>query len=273
MNKRQLGMPHHLILSHICLTYHHTHQRWALLSRIQTTWIQSLKLGIRNHCQDHGQLLNAPVHPPIRKLHQGAQKPRATTTAPSQIQDTLRSRLDRRDAVIPNLQTLSSNATVSDAVKNLLTSYEGLPQWVASQFTNMYAMSDPILVKQAILQITLVMCDAASLPWAAVKSAWASSMHEVEEGLLTWADSTQWTINRLIASQAALAQPQLSTASSTTKRPCKYSNEASCSHESHHGAYSHICSHCYKQEKQFTYPEHKCNAKQRHSNRTQQNSN
>ena len=233
---------------------------------------------------------------------------------------------DRRDTVIPNLQTLRSNATMSDAVNNLLASYEGrihadiqqgkqqstklsgrynthdtisaqphlrwpnegfhasngkkrltydelsLPQWVAGQLTNIHAMSDPILVKQAILQITLAMRDAASLPWAAVKSAWASSMHEVEEGLLTWADATQWGINRLSTSQAALAQPQLPAASSSTKRPCKCFNEASCSHENHHGSYSHICAYCYKQGKQFTHPEHKCNAKQRLNTKPQQNS-
>ena len=97
-------------------------------------------------------------------------------------------------------------------------------------------------------------------------------MHEVEDGLLTWGDSTQWAINRLSASQAAMAQPQLSAASSSTKRPCKYFNEASCSHENHHGSYSHICAYCYKQGKQFTHPEHKCNAKQRLNTKPQQNS-
>ena len=105
-----------------------------------------------------------------------------------------------------------------------------LPQWAAGQLTNIHSKSDPILVKQAILQMTLAMRDTASLSWAGVKSAWASSMHEVEEGLLTWVNSTQWAINRLSASQAALAQPQLPTASSSTKRPYKFFNEASCLH-------------------------------------------
>ena len=126
---------------------------------------------------------------------------------------------------------------------------------MAGQLTNIHAISENILVKQAILQITLAMHDAASLPWAAVKSAWAYSMHEVEEGLLSWADSTQWAINRLSASQAALAQPQIHSASSSTKRPCKFFNEASCSHENHHGSYSHICAYCYKQGKQLSHPE------------------
>ena len=96
------------------------------------------------------------------------------------------------------------------------------------------------------------------------------SMLEVKEGLLTWADSTLWVINRLSASQIALAQPQATATFSTMKRPCKYYNEASCLHEGHHGANFRIYSHCYKQGKQFRHPEHKCNAKQRHSNEVQQ---
>ena len=97
-----------------------------------------------------------------------------------------------------------------------------IPQWVAGRLTNIYAMSDPTLVKQAILQMTLAMRDAASLPWAAVKLVWASSMHEVEEGSLTLTDFTQRVINRLSASQIALAQPQATATSSSAKMPCKY---------------------------------------------------
>ena len=33
--------------------------------------------------------------------------------------------MDSRDAVVPNLQTLRNNPTISEAVNNLLTSYEG----------------------------------------------------------------------------------------------------------------------------------------------------
>ena len=66
------------------------------------------------------------------------------------------------------------------------------------------AITDLVLVKQAILQTTLAMCEATFLPWPAVRAAWASSMHE--DGTLTWANSTQWAINRLSASQIALAQ-------------------------------------------------------------------
>ena len=130
----------------------------------------------------------------------------------------------------------------SNGKKRLTYDELSLPQWVAGQLTNIYAMSDPVQVKQAILQMTLAMRDAVSLPWPAVRAAWASSMHQVEEGNLSWAESTQWAINRLSASQIAMAHSQTQISTSVAKRPCKYYNESSCSHEGHHGAYSHICS-------------------------------
>ena len=220
--------------------------------------------------QDQGQPLSGSGHHQMHELHQGDQRPRNTATVPAQVQDLLKAHFDRHNAVITNLQTLRSNATVSDAVNNLLASYEGrihadiqqgkqqltkrsgrynthdtisgqahlrwpnegfhasngkkrlsydelsLSQWVAGQLTNIHVMSDYILVKQAIFQMTLAMCGAESLPWAAVKSASAYSMCEVEEGLLTWVDSTQWVINRLSTSPVALVQPQLPAASSST---------------------------------------------------------
>ena len=171
----------------------------------------------------------------------------------------------------PHLRWPNEGFHASNGKKRLIYDELSLPQWVAGQLTNIYVMSDPTLVKQAILQMTLAMRDAASLPWAAVKSAWASSMHEVEEGSLTWGNSTQWTINRLSTSQIALAQPQPAATPSSAKRPCKYYNEATCSHEGHHGPYSHICSYCNKQGKQFTHPEAKYNLKQRQNSKTHQN--
>ena len=58
----------------------------------------------------------------------------------------------------------------------------------SGQLTNLLAMSYPVHVKHAVLQMTLAMRDAASLPWPAVRAAWASSMHQVEGGNFTWAD-------------------------------------------------------------------------------------
>ena len=46
------------------------------------------------------------------------------------------------------------------------------------------------------------------MPWPAVRSAWAVSMTEVEEGRLTWDDTTQWALNRVSSSQIAVLNSQ-----------------------------------------------------------------
>ena len=147
-----------------------------------------------------------------------------------------------------------------------------LPQWISGQLSKIYAIPDPTISKQALLQVIFAMRDAVSLPWPAVWAAWASSMHQVEEGHLSWADSTQWAINGLSASQVALAHTQTTAQPTPPRRPCKYFNEGSCSHEGHHGNYAHFCSHCSKQGKNLNHPETRCNAKQRQAGRQQQNS-
>ena len=74
-----------------------------------------------------------------------------------------------------------------------------------------------------------VMKDTTSLPFAAVINEWTSSMHDLEEGDLTWGDVTQWALNRLTASQVSLINSQ----STAEKKPCCYFNEGSCSHDNH----------------------------------------
>ena len=182
----------------------------------------------------------------------------------SQAQEQPGHTLDRREAVVPYLHTLRTNLGISEAVNNLLASYEGransdlsqgkplgkksgrynlhdtismapslrwlnegfhasngkkcvvydelsLPQWISGQLSNIYAISDPTLSKQALLQVIFAMRDAVSLPWPSVRAAGASSMQQVEEGHLSWADSMQWATSRLIASQVALAHNQATT--------------------------------------------------------------
>ena len=63
---------------------------------------------------------------------------------------------------------------------------------------------------------------------ASSSGAWAASMHEVEEGTLGWANTMQWSLNRLIASQIAMTNI---TTVPQGKRQCKYYNEGSCSHD------------------------------------------
>ena len=84
-----------------------------------------------------------------------------------------------------------------------------LPQWITGQLTNIYHMRDQNTARQALLQVILAMKDATSLPWTAVRNAWATSMHDLEEGHLGWNDSTQWAINRLSASQISMANSQV----------------------------------------------------------------
>ena len=96
----------------------------------------------------------------------------------------------------PHLRWPNKGFHVLNGKRRLTYDELSLPQWVAGQLTNIYAITDPGLVKQAILQMTLAMHDATSLPWSAVRGAWASFMHEVEDSTLTWVNSTQWAINK-----------------------------------------------------------------------------
>ena len=65
------------------------------------------------------------------------------------------------------------------------------PQWISGQLANIYNIQDPILAKQALLEVIMSTRDAASLPWPAVRNACAVSMHGVEEGSLDWSQTTQ----------------------------------------------------------------------------------
>ena len=168
-------------------------------------------------------------------------------------------RYNTDDSIVtpPHLRWPNEGCYSSNDKKRVTYDELSLPQWVAGQLTNIYSISDPTLVKQALLQMIFAMRDITSLPWTAIRTAWASSMHEVEEGNLWWAHSTQWAINRLSSSQIALAHTQTSTQQSSSKRPCKFFNEGSCTHEGHHGNYSHLCTHCIKQGKILQHPESK----------------
>ena len=118
---------------------------------------------------------------------------------------------------------------------NKRTAYDDLtlPKWAAGQLTNVLQISDTTLMKQALLQVVLLLHDASSLPWPVVRGAWAMSMHEVEDGCLGWNDATQWSLNRLSASQISMVNQQ----TVPQKKVCCYYNEGSCSHDGHHGQF------------------------------------
>ena len=137
-----------------------------------------------------------------------------------------------------------------------------MAQWVTGQLSNIYNIKDFITARHALLQVILAIKDATSLPWGAVRSAWATSMHDLEEGDLHWDNATQWTINRLSASQMSMANSQV-TQQHKSKKICKFYNDGTCSHNNHHGAYRHICSYCDRSGRILQHPEVKCNSKNR----------
>ena len=166
-----------------------------------------------------------------------------------------------RDAILPGLEALRHNPTISQAVNWVLASYEErshaeaiqgkntsrksgrfnttdtvtaiperrwanegyhgrrkvafddltLPEWAATQLSNILQIQDQFTARNALLQVVLSFKDAASLPWSTVRSAWAISMHEIEQGTLSWYDSTQWSINRLSSSQISLVMATTNT--------------------------------------------------------------
>ena len=166
----------------------------------------------------------------------------------------------------PELRWANEGFHVGQGKKDTLYDDLTLTQWAVSQLSNAYQMKDPGLMRQALLQTILALKDATSLSWQAVCSAWATSMHELKEGSLTWADATQWALNRLSASQIAMANSHITSATShknqlPQKKICKYFNEGSCSHDNNHGTYRHICVLCERHGRNLGHPELKCNFK------------
>ena len=52
------------------------------------------------------------------------------------------------------------------------------------QLANNYNIQDPILLKQALLQVIIATKDVIYHPWQAVKNAWKASKHELQDGSL-----------------------------------------------------------------------------------------
>ena len=222
------------------------------------------------------------------------------------------------DLVVPSLESLHQNSTLSQAVSWIMATYDGhtrmeafqgkastvrcsgrynttdiiqappenrwanegfhsgqgkkrvvyddlsLTQWAVGQLSNVYQMKDAVVSKQALLQVILALKDATSLPWQAVKSAWATSMHEIEEGSLTWVDAIQWSLNRLCASQIAMANVNIASNNASQlnqRKTCKFFTEGACSHDSHHGNYKHFCAFCSHQGRYLVHSEVKCHFK------------
>ena len=133
-----------------------------------------------------------------------------------------------------------------------------LAQWASGQIANILLVEDHSLSKNMLIQMAAAMRDAVSLPWPVVRSAWAVSMTDIEEGRLSWADSMQWSLNRISNSQLAMHNTQSVNPLGSKTRICRYFNEGSCSSEGHHGTYKHFCNFCYKQGRSLGHPEIRC---------------
>ena len=133
-----------------------------------------------------------------------------------------------------------------------------VPQWVSGQLSNVLLIDDPTIARNVLTQVVLAMKDVVSLPWQVVRSAWAVSMTEIEEGHLGWADSTQWSLIRISNSQLAVMNSQNASSMAQKTRICKCFNEGTCTSEGHHRSYKHFCANCYKQGRSLVHPEIRC---------------
>ena len=164
---------------------------------------------------------------------------------------------------IPELRWPNEGYHNTSGKKRIVYDDLSLPEWAVGQLNNIYQIQDPVIVKKALLQTIMALKDATSLPWVAVRSAYANSMHEMEQGTLSWDDQTQWSLNRLSTSQIAMANANISSSLGAHKKIYKYYNEETCTFEANHGNFRHICTFCSKLGQSSTHPETKCYSKQR----------
>ena len=139
-------------------------------------------------------------------------------------------------------------------------SYDDLnmAQWTSGQLNNVLLVEDNTTLRCMLTQME--MGDAASLPWSAVRSAWAVSMTDIEEGRLQWSDSLQWSLNRISNSQVAVLNSDSVNPSGLKTKICRFFNEGNCNNDNHHGVYRHFCNICYKQGFLLMHPEFKCSS-------------
>ena len=93
-----------------------------------------------------------------------------------------------------------------------------MSELAAGQLSNIYLIQDPILVKQTMVQAIQVLKDAPFLLWQAVRTAYAQSVHQVEQGTLSGQDNTQWVLYRISSSQMPWPMLQHSTLSKIIRK-------------------------------------------------------
>ena len=133
-----------------------------------------------------------------------------------------------------------------------------MAQWTSGQLNNILLIEDNTTMRNVLTQVAMAMKDAVTLPWPAVRSAWAVSMSEIEEGRLGWADSTQWALNRIRNSQLAVLNSHTINSGGQRTKICRFYNEGNCNNEGHHGMYRHFCAHCHKKGHSLMHPGLRC---------------
>ena len=94
-----------------------------------------------------------------------------------------------------------------------------LAQWITGQLSNIHHMGDQTAVMHSLLQVILAMKGTTLIPWTAVLNAWA--MHDLEEGNRHLSNATQWSLNRISASQILMANSRV-TQGNQYKKICKF---------------------------------------------------
>ena len=127
-----------------------------------------------------------------------------------------------------------------------------------SQSPSGYMASYPTLCKQNLIPQKvhdiasyISYKDASYLPWVSVREAGATSVHDIEEGMLEWGDTIQWSINRLGASRSAYSGSNIQPVHPRTRRSpepgsriCTHFIEGRCRRLADHGIYRHPCISC-----------------------------
>ena len=140
----------------------------------------------------------------------------------------------QRDAVLPDLNILRRIPTVSDAVNDVMASYDSQAIAQTSQGRNTSH-------KSGCYNAT----DIITVP---PESRWPNQGYHGSSGR-----------KRVLYDDLSMvASPGSSSSGQVTRKVCRY-NEGTCVHDFHHGSYCHSCSYCSKQGRSLQHPEAKCN--------------
>ena len=135
-------------------------------------------------------------------------------------------------------------------------------QFVIGFLNNVRDTQDPQVARCMLTELNETIKLAENLSWPIARGAFATSMHKLEDGTLTWDCTRQLADNRLTFSQSAVFSGSVTMSprpgtptqnSGTLKRiACKWYNEGSCPHSADHldasggTLFRHICMYCFR---------------------------